>query len=103
VHEFVGEESRASGSAGCGGGYVLAGAESRGKAAVAAKAVMLGGWVVVVRVEGFGVEDDVGGSEDALVTHTAEDVVGVGGAEHVAGGWRWYWWRQQGREQGRHW
>ena len=78
---------RASRSAGCSGGYVLDGAESRGKAAVAARAVMLGGGVVVVRVKGFGVEDDVGGSEDGLVVITVEGVVGVGSAGHrdVAG------------------
>ena len=40
---------------GCGGGYVLAGAESRRKVAVAVRAMMLGGGVIVVRVEGFGV------------------------------------------------
>ena len=42
-------------SAGCGGGYVLAGAESCRKVAVAARVMMLGGGVIVVRVEGFGV------------------------------------------------
>ena len=59
---------------------LLAGAESRGKAAVAARAVMLGGGVVVVRVEGFGVEYDVGGNEDGLVATTVEGMVGVGSA-----------------------
>ena len=33
-----------------------------------------------------GVEDDVGGREDGLVTIAAEGVVGVGAAGHVAGG-----------------
>ena len=54
VREFRGEESGMRGSAGCGGGHVLAGAESRGKAAVAARVVMLGGGGVVVQVEAFG-------------------------------------------------
>jgi len=49
MHEFRGKELRASGSAGCSGGYVLAGAESHGKAAVAvARVVILGGGVVIV-------------------------------------------------------
>ena len=64
---------------------MLAGAESRGKAAVAARAVMLGGGGVV-RVKGFRVEDDVRGSEDGLVAIAVEGVVRVGGAGHVAGG-----------------
>ena len=59
MREFGAEKPRANGSAECGGGYVLAGAESRRKAAIAARAVMLGGRRVVVRVEGFGVEDNV--------------------------------------------
>ena len=57
MREFRGKGSRANGSAGCGSGYVLASVESRRKAAIAARAVMLGGGGVVVRVEGFGVED----------------------------------------------
>jgi len=47
---------------------------------------MLGGEVVVVRVEGFGVRDDVGGCEDGLVAIVVEGVVNVGGAGHLAGG-----------------
>jgi len=47
---------------------------------------MLGGGGVVVRVEGFGVGDDVGGSEDNLVAIAVEGVVGVSGAGHLAGG-----------------
>ena len=62
---------------GYGGGYILAGAESRGKAAVAARVVMLGGGVVRVKS---------GGSEDGLVAIAVEGVVRVGGAGHVAGG-----------------
>jgi len=59
VREFRGKGSRANGSAGCSSGYVLAGVESRRKAAIVARAVMLGGGGVVVRVEGFRVEDVV--------------------------------------------
>jgi hypothetical protein len=47
VHESGGKELRARGSAGYGGGYVLAGVESRRKAAVMVRAVMLGGGGVV--------------------------------------------------------
>ena len=54
MHEFGGEELRTRGSAGCSGGYILVSAESCGKAAVAARVVMLGGGGVVVQVEGFG-------------------------------------------------
>ena len=59
MREFGGKGSRANGSAGCGSGYVLASVESRRKAAIVARAVMLGGGGVVVQVEGFGVEDVV--------------------------------------------
>jgi len=48
VREFGGKGSRANRSAGCGSGYVLAGVESCRKAAIAARAVMLGGGGVVV-------------------------------------------------------
>ena len=47
---------------------------------------MLGGGVVVVRVEGFKVEDDVGDSENGLLAIAVEGVVGVGGGGHVSGG-----------------
>ena len=73
------------GSVGYGGGNVLTSAESRRKAAVAVRAVMLGGGEVV-RVKGFRVEDDVRGSEDGLVAIVVEGVVCVGSAGHVAGG-----------------
>jgi len=59
VREFGGKGSRVNGSAGCGSGYVLAGVESCRKAAIMARAVMLGGGGVVVQVKGFGVEDIV--------------------------------------------
>jgi hypothetical protein len=67
------------------GGYVLSNAESRGKAAVVARAVMLGEGEVV-QVKGFGVEDNVGGSKDGLVAITVERVIHVGGVGHIAGG-----------------
>jgi hypothetical protein len=67
------------------GGYMLASVESRGKAAVEARAVMLGGGGVV-QVKGFGVEDNVRGSEDSLVAIVVEGVVCVGSAEHIADG-----------------
>ena len=54
--------------------YVLTSAGSRGKAAVTARAVMLGGGGVVVQVEGFGVEDNVRGSKDSLVAIAVEGV-----------------------------
>lgn len=44
-------------------------------------------WVgeeLYVRVKGFGVEDNVGGSEDSLVAIAVEGVVRVGSAGHVA-------------------
>ena len=47
---------------------------------------MLGGGGVVVQVKGFRVGDDVGGSEDNLVTIMVEGVVGISGAGHLAGG-----------------
>lgn len=47
MREFGGDESGPIGGTGYGSGYVLVGAESRGKAAVAARAVMLGGVVIV--------------------------------------------------------
>ena len=59
MHEFGGEEPRANGSAECSGGYVLTSAELCRKAAIMARVVMLGGGRVVVRVKGFGVEDNV--------------------------------------------
>jgi hypothetical protein len=64
---------------------MLAGVESCGKAAVAVRAVMLGGGGVV-QVKGFGVEDNVRGSEDSLVAIMVKGVVCVGGAGHVADG-----------------
>jgi len=57
MYEFRGKGSRANGSAGCGSGYILTSMESYRKAAIAARAVMLGGGGVIVQVEGFGVED----------------------------------------------
>ena len=54
--------------------YVLTSAGSHGKAAVTARAVMLGGGGVIVQVEGFGVEDNIGGSEDGLVAIAVEGV-----------------------------
>jgi len=59
VRKFRGKGSRVNGSAGCGSGYILAGVELRRKAAIVARAVMLGGGGVIVQVEGFGVEDVV--------------------------------------------
>jgi len=47
---------------------------------------MLGGGGVVVQVEGFREEDDIGGSEDSPVAIAVEGVVGVGGAGYIAGG-----------------
>ena len=59
MRKFRGKGSRANGSVGCSSGYVLAGVESCRKAAIMARAVMLGGGGVIVQVEGFGVEDVV--------------------------------------------
>jgi len=88
VREFRGKESRTRGSAGCGGGYVLVGVELRGKAAVVARVVMLGGGVVV-ESKASGVEDDIGGREDDV--RGREDDVGgreddVRGREDDIGG-----------------
>jgi hypothetical protein len=69
---------------GYGGAYVLSDMELCRKAAVMARAVMLGGGGVVQ--VGFGVEDNVGGSEDGLIVITVERVVHVGSAGHVASG-----------------
>ena len=51
-----------------------------------ARAVMLGRGGVVVQVKGFGVGDDIGGSEDNLVAIAVEGVVGVSSTGHLAGG-----------------
>ena len=83
MREFRGEESRASGSAGYGGVYVLAGGESRGKAAVAGRVVMPGRGAVVVRVEGFGVEA-TSEAVRAILSRSRLKVC-VDGAGHVVG------------------
>ena len=74
MHKFGGKESRASRSTGCSGMYVLTSAGSYGKAAAMARVVMLGGGGVIVQVKGFGVEDNIGGSENGLVAIVVEGV-----------------------------